>query len=168
MRALFIAALSALAFVLTAPAATAQMGGGGGMSSSGPAGPDQAAYDRGVTAYQANNYEDAIRYLRTARRPAPDHGGVNYLLGLSYLGLGDKEQAREAFAHAVRDRNAPPSSWLQLGLLALEAGDRDAAITQQGALQRQVSRCNASCGDERRNALQSAYDQLSQRLAATP
>jgi tetratricopeptide (TPR) repeat protein len=167
MRALLIAALCVLAFALTTPAATAQMGGGG-MSSSGPAGPDRAAYERGVTAYQANDYEAAIRHLRAARRPAPDHGGVNYVLGMSYLGIGDKEQARDAFAHAVRDRSAPPDAWLQLGLLALEAGDRNSAVNQQEALQRQLNRCNSNCDADRRTNLQRAYDQLSQRLAAAP
>jgi tetratricopeptide (TPR) repeat protein len=164
MRTLALAALALLAAFAAAPVAMAQMGGGG-MSSSGPAGPDQAAYDRGITAFQAQDYEAAIRYLRAARRPAPDHGGVNYALGLSYLAIGDKEQARDAFAHAVRDRTAPPSSWLQLGLLALEAGDRDVALRQQEALQRQLDRCNAACGDERRGHLQNAHDQLTRALA---
>lgn len=167
MRAFLIAVLTTLAFAATASTATAQMGGGG-MSSSGPAVPDQAAYDRGLAAYQANDYEAAVRYLRAARRPAPDHGGVNYALGMSYLGLGEKDQARDAFAHAVRDRTAPPSAWLQLGLLALEAGDRQGATRQQAALERQLSRCNSNCDSDRRANLQSAYDQLTQRLAATP
>jgi Tfp pilus assembly protein PilF len=87
---------------------------------------------------------------------------------MSYLGMGDKEQARDAFAHAVRDRTAPPGAWLQLGLLAREAGDRDAAMNQQQALQRQLNRCNSNCDADRRTNLQRAYDQLSQRLAAAP
>jgi tetratricopeptide (TPR) repeat protein len=168
MRAFLVAALSTLAFVAITPVANAQMGGGGGMTSSGAAIPDQGAYNRGVDAYQARDYEAAIRYLRAARRPAPDHGGVNYVLGMSYLGIGDKEEAREAFAHAVRDRSAPPGAWLQLGLLALEAGDREVATRQQDALQRQLNRCNSNCDPDRRTNLQSAYDQLTQRLAATP
>jgi len=163
MRTLALVVLGLFALA-AAPVATAQMGGGG-MSSSGPAGPDQAAYDRGITAFQAQDYEAAIRYLRAARRPAPDHGGVNYALGMSYLAIGNREQARDAFAHAVRDRTAPPSAWMQLGLLALEAGDREAAVNQQEALQRQLSRCSASCGDERRGHLQNAYDQLTRALA---
>jgi tetratricopeptide (TPR) repeat protein len=165
MRTLLIAALSIFAAIAAAPA-MAQMGGG--MSSSGPAGPDSDAYDDGIAAYQARDYERAIRELQNARRPAPNHGGVNYALGMAYLGIADKEHAREAFARATRDRNAPPSAWLQLGLLSLEAGDREAAVEQQTALQRQLSRCSASCGDERRGNLQSAYDQLTQRLGATP
>jgi tetratricopeptide (TPR) repeat protein len=164
MRTLTLAALTLLAAFTAAPIATAQMGGGG-MSSSGPAGPDQGAYDRGMDAFERQDYEAAIRYLRAARRPAPDHGGVNYALGMSYLAINDKEQARDAFAHAVRDRTGPPSAWMQLGLLALEAGDRDVAVRQQEALQRQLSRCNASCGDERRGHLQNAYDQLTRALA---
>jgi tetratricopeptide (TPR) repeat protein len=168
MRAIIIAALSVVAVALATPVANAQMGGGSSMGSSGPEAPDADAYDAGIEAYQARNYEEAIRHLQRARRPAPNHGGVNYALGMSYLGLNDKEQALDAFRRAVRDRNAPPSSWLQYGILSLEAGDRETASVQQAALERQLSRCSASCGDQRRANLQSAYDQLTQRLAATP
>jgi len=138
------------------------------MTSSGPAGPDSDAYDAGIAAYRAQDYQRAVRELQNARRPAPNHGGVNYALGLAYLGLNDKEHARESFARATRDRNAPPSSWLQLGLLSLEAGDRETAVEQQTALERQLGRCTRNCDDDRRTNLQSAYDQLTQRLAATP
>ena len=168
MRAIIVAALSVFAVALTTPIATAQMGGGMSPSSSGPAGPDAGSFNAGVAAYEARNYEAAIRYFRDARRPAPNHGAVNYLLGMSYLGVDDKENAREAFTRAVRDRTGPPGAWLQLGVLSLEAGDRETATEQQAALERLISRCNASCGDERRRNLQSAYDQLTQRLAATP
>lgn len=164
MRTFVLAALSLLAAVAAAPVATAQMGGGG-MTSSGAAGPDTEAYDDGIAAYQARNYDEAVRQLLDARRPAPYHGGVNYALGMSYLGLADSEHAREAFGRAIRDRNAPPSAWLQLGLLSLAAGDREAATAQQTALERQLRRCSASCSDERRGHLQNAYDQLTRALA---
>jgi Flp pilus assembly protein TadD len=167
MRILALAALSLVAAFAAAPVALAQMGGMA-PSSSGPAGPDAESFNSGIAAYEAHNYDAAVRFLRDARRPAPNHGGVNYVLGMSYLGLNDKDNAREAFERAVRDRTAPPNTWLQLGVLALEAGDREAATQQQTSLERLIGRCNASCGDERRAALQSAYDQLTQRLAATP
>ena len=162
-----IIALSALALTIAhAPLAVAQMGGGMGMSSS-PSGPNpQQAYAAGVAAFNAHDYAGAIRQLRTARSAAPNNGPINYALGLAYNGAGQKQDAREAFARAVRDRNAPPGAYLQLGLVALELGDRDTAAAQQAAVQTQLSRCDDACGEARRAQWQAAYDQLTHALAA--
>ena len=164
VRALVSALMSALALVIAAPPALAQMGGG--MSSSGP--DPQVAYAAGVAAFKAHNYAEAIRQLRAARASAPGSGGLNYALGLAYIGAGQKQDAREAFTRAVRDRNAPPAAYLQLGLVSLDLGDRTAASAQQAAVQAQLSRCDAACGDARRAQWQAAYDQLTHALAAQP
>ena len=97
---------------------------------------------------------------------APGNGGINYALGLAYIGAGQKQEAREALTRAVRDRNAPPAAYLQLGLVSLDLGDRNAATTQQAAVQAQLGRCDAACGDARRAQWQAAYDQLTRALAA--
>jgi len=153
-----------LALVIAAPPALAQMGGGMGMSSSSGPSPQQA-YAAGVAAYNAHDYAEAIRQLRTARQSAPSNGGINYALGLAYIGAGQKPEAREALTRAVRDRNAAPSAYLQLGLISLELGDRAAATTQQAAVQQQINRCDEACGDAKRAQWQAAYDQLTQALA---
>lgn len=164
---------AAMLAVTTSPS-SAQMGGGMGMgSSSGPSqASPQAAYQAGVAALQAHDYPEAIRQFRLARRASPGDGNINYALGLSLAGGGDKQGARGAFQQAVRARNAPAGAWLQLGLVALELGDRANAVEQQEALQQAVSSCDAACGDARRLQLQTAYDQLTRALAtpatATP
>jgi tetratricopeptide (TPR) repeat protein len=158
-------AISAFALVIAAPPALAQMGGGMGMSSSSSGPSPQQAYAAGVAAYNAHDYAEAIRQLRTARQAAPSNGGINYALGLAYIGAGQKPEAREALTRAVRDRNAAPGAYLQLGLVSLELGDRTAATTQQAAVQQQISRCDAACGDAKRAQWQAAYDQLTQALA---
>src|SRR5262245_8309007 len=79
-------AISALALVIAAPPAMAQMGGGMGMSSSSSGPSPQQAYAAGVAAYNAHDYAEAIRQLRTARQAAPSNGGINYALGLAYIG----------------------------------------------------------------------------------
>ena len=157
---------SALALVIAAPPALAQMGGGMSPSSSGP--DPQVAYAAGVAAFNAHNYAEAIRQLRAARASAPSNGGINYALGLAYIGAGQKQDAREAFTRAVRDRNAPPAAYLQLGLVSLELGDRSAASAQQAAVQAQLGRCDAACGDARRAQWQAAYDQLTHALGQPP
>lgn len=151
-----------IALTLAASPALAQMGGG--MTSSGP--DPQQAYGAGIAAYNAHDYAEAIRQLRSARTSAPGNGGINYALGLAYIGAGQKQDAREALTRAVRDRNAPPGAYLQLGLISLELGDRNAATAQQAALQTQLSRCDAACGDAKRAQWQAAYDQLTRALAA--
>jgi TolA-binding protein len=159
-------ALGALVLAIAAPPALAQMGGGMGMGSSQPSGPNpQQAYAAGVAAYNAHNYIEAIQQLRTARSAIPNNGAVNFALGLAYIGADQKQDAREAFTRAVRDHNAPPGAYLQLGLVSLDLGDRAAATAQQAAVQQQLSHCDAGCGDARRAQWQAAYDQLTRALA---
>jgi len=159
-------AFSAFVLVIAVPPALAQMGGGSmGMSSSSSGLNPQQAYAAGIAAYNAHNYAEAIRQLRTARTAVPNNGGVNYALGLAYIGAGQKQDAREALTRAVRDRNAPPAAYLQLGLVSLDLGDRTTATAQQTAVQDELSHCDEACGDARRAQWQAAYDQLTQALA---
>ncbi len=158
-----------------APVALADGGGGGGgmPPSSGSSGgmnssrsDPAAAYQAGVTALQAQNYRDAIRSFREARRAAPNDSQINFALGLAYVGAEENDDARGALERAVRDENGPPGAWLQLGLVYIELGRRDDAVAQQSALAAKVAACEAACGDQRRAQLQAAHDQLSQALAA--
>jgi tetratricopeptide (TPR) repeat protein len=158
-----------LASCIAAPAALADGGGGGGggMTMSAPSneGP-AAAYQRGVEALRANNYAEAIRHLRDARRAAPTDGIINFALGLAYTGAGETDDARGSFERAVRADNAPPAARLQLGLIYLQAGDRERAVAQQTELAEEIADCDARCGDARRAQLQASYDQLTQALNA--
>ena len=161
-----VAIAAVLAF---APLADAQMGGGMSPTPSGPSGPDpQVTFAAGVAAINAHNYEEAIRQLRMARTASPQNATIGYTLGLAYEGAGNKEEAQRAYERAARQRNAPPQTWLQLGLVSLALGDREKATAQQTALETQISRCNDACGDARRTQLQSAHDRLATALAASP
>jgi len=167
-----LAGAAALAFAGGASLALAD-GGGGGMSSAAPSGSSERAdpaalYQAGVTALQASNFRDAIRHLRAARRELPNDPNVNYALGLAYLGADEPEDARGALERATRSDAAPAAAWLQLGLVALELGDRAAASAQQAALARLIGACDAACGDQRRGQLQTAHDQLARALEAPP
>lgn len=164
----FAAAASALA--VAAPIALAAPGGGGGsnMGGSAPAAREDPAaeYQAGVTAMRAQEYRQAIRHFRAARRALPNDGTINFALGMAYNGAGEADDARQAFERAARDANAPAGARLQLGLIHIQQGDRDAAVEQQTALAGMVSACDATCGDARRAQLQAAHDQLTQALAA--
>lgn len=165
----FAAAAAALA--LAAPFAMAAPGGGGGGGMGGGGAPapreDPAAeYQAGVTAMRAQDYRAAIRHFRAARRALPNDGSINFALGMAYNGAGETDDARQAFERAARDANAPAGTRLQLGLIHIQQGNRDAAVEQQAALAGMVSACDATCGDARRAQLQAAHDQLTQALAA--
>lgn len=161
-----ITAIVVVAGMLLAPCSYAQMGGMAPSSTPAPARDPAIPYQAGVAAFNAGNYAEAIRQLRTARRARPNDGNINYALGLAYNANGEKEEARTAFERAVRANNAPIPARLQLGLVALQLGDRAAAREQQTALQSAIASCDAACGDARRNQMQLALDQLTRALAA--
>jgi Flp pilus assembly protein TadD len=169
ISALKLSVCLAAAAVLAAPFAAAMPGGGGGGGGGGaPQSQEdpQAAYQAGVAALRAQEYRDAIRHFRAARRALPNDGTINYALGVAYNGAGETDEAREAFERATRDANAPAGARLQLGLIHIQQGDRDAAAAQQSALAEMIAACDAACGDARRAQLQAAHDQLAQALAA--
>jgi tetratricopeptide (TPR) repeat protein len=167
-------AVAALGMISAAPVSLADGGGGGMGPSSGASGggmnssrPDPAAaYQAGIAALNAQNYRDAIRSFREARRSAPNDSQINFALGLAYVGAGEDDDARTALERAVRDENGPPGAWLQLGLVYLELGRRDDAVAQQTVLAAKLAACDAACGDQRRAQLQLAHDQLTQALTA--
>lgn len=169
-RNLLIGAAIACALCI-APSASANSSGGGSMSNSGMSATQRGgdrdpavAYQAGVAALQAHNYTEAVRQFGIAQHAAPNNGAVNYGLGLSYLGANDKTNARDALQRSVRDREAPAGAHLQLALVSIELGDRNAAVEQQTWAQHAVSACDAACGDARRAQLQAAYDQITQAL----
>ena len=159
-----------LASAIAAPFAfAAPSGGGGGMGGGGApssrADP-QAAYQAGVTALNAQNYRDAIRQFRAARRSLPDNSTINFALGRAYVGNNEDDDAQEAFERAVADQAAPAGAWLELGRLHLRAGRRDDAAAIVTALAGKISACDATCGDARRAQLTAAQTQLTLALDA--
>jgi tetratricopeptide (TPR) repeat protein len=129
----------------------------------------QAAYQAGVAAVNAHNYPEAVTQFRTALTVLPDNGTINYALGVALLGNNQKPDARDAFLHAVRADDAPVAASLQLGLVSLELGDRNAAVAQQTSLQQRLTACAApACTDATHAQLQAALNQLTHALEAQP
>ena len=157
------AAAIGLAF---ASQAHAQMGGGM-MPSSDPAPQADATvpYRNGVTALQAGDYPTAIKELRKAYDANSLDGNIPYALGVAYAGDGKKAEAKKAFQNAVRSSNAPIPAYLQLGLVAIELGERDLANKQYAVLQKKLAKCDAKCGDDARAEIKAAMDQLAVKLA---
>ena len=160
----FHLSVAAIGLVL-APPALAQMGGGMMPSSSGaPKADATVPYKNGIAAFNAGDYAAAIRELRKARSADLTDGAIPYALGMAYAASGKKEDAKRAFQGAVRTPNAPVPAYLQLGLVALELGERETAAKQYAALEKKLAGCDAKCGDEARTEIRSAMDQLAQGL----
>jgi tetratricopeptide (TPR) repeat protein len=138
------------------------------MSSSTPSTREdpQVAYQAGVAALNAQNYREAIRQFRSARRALPDNSTINFALGRAYVGNNQDDEAQNAFERAIADDAAPAGAWLELGRLHLRAGNRDGATAIQTTLTSKIAACDATCGDTRRAQLNAALTQLTQALAA--
>jgi len=156
---------AALFSLVLAPQVHAQMGGGMTPSARVETQADATVpYQNGIAAFKEGNYAKAIRELRTARAANSTDGAIPYALGLAYAASGKKKEAKQAFQSAVRTRSAPIPAYLELGLVALELGERDTAAKQYAALEKKLAGCDAKCGDETRTQIKSAMDLLSQKL----
>lgn len=163
-----VKALALIAVLAAAPVASANGGGsvGGGGAPSQSSGPNLArAYQEGAAAYEARNYQEAIRQFRIVQRATRRDPNVNFALGMAYVGAGENDNAAEALERSVSADNAPAGAYLNLGLVYLELNRRDDAVAQQAALQQAISDCTGACGDARRGQLQSALDSLTRALA---
>lgn len=168
-----LSALCASTALVCALALGAPIAFAAGSSSMGPSATPEAqrtdpaaAYQAGVAALNARDYQSAINHFRDARRGSPRDGAINYGLGLAYSGAGNQADAKASFERAVRADNAPAGAWLQLGLTNLQLGDRAGAEAQQTALQQRIAACDAACGDTRRAQYQAALEQLTAALAS--
>jgi len=161
----FHAPLLAIGLAIATPA-QAQMGGGMSPTPSGPSPADATVpYKNGVTALRAGDYPTAIRELRKAYDANSIDGNIPYALGMAYAASGKKPEAKKAFQGAVRSGNAPVPAYLQLGLVAIELGERDLATKQYALLEKKLAKCDGKCGDEEKAEIKAAMEQLAGKLA---
>jgi tetratricopeptide (TPR) repeat protein len=157
------AALASFAF---ASPGLAQMSGGMTPTPSVPEVDPAIPYQNGIAAFNAGDYVKAIRELRAARDASSGDGVINYALGRAYAASGKKKEAKQAFQSAVRARNAPIPAYLQLGLVAIDLGDRTTAANQLAALDKKLVACGVTCSETARGQIKAAMDQLARALAA--
>ena len=136
LRAITLGTL--LALLPMAPAIAAGGGGGGG----GMAGPSQSApqydpaaeYQKGIAAYQAQNFKGAVTAFRHVVDVAAAHAPAQYLLGSSYLQMGDFKKAKRPLEMAVRYDAAMIEAHRDLGIVQAKLGDAAKATEQRDAL----------------------------------
>ena len=74
-------------------------------------------FSRGVEAYKAQNYEEAIKYFEAVFKVNPNHTSTHYNLGLAYANLGRYAEAVEAYKQAIRINPNDSYAHYNLGLI---------------------------------------------------
>lgn len=85
-------------------------------------------FERGVTAFKASNYEQAVAYFHAADKAGLDTTALHYNLGVAYFKLERYAKARREFEQLTASQDTAPLAHYNLGLIALRNGnDRTAA-----------------------------------------
>lgn len=95
----------------------------------------QTAYIDGLSAFENNNFEEAISLLNKAYVKLPGHPGINFALADAYLKINDFENA-EYYSKQARNLN-PQNKWYHLQLVQIykaNANNEVAAQELQNAL----------------------------------
>lgn len=95
--------------------------------------PGLAAWDDGVSAFQAGRYEEAADRFRAVVDGAPDAPQGHYMLGLSLLRLREPAAALEPLAKAVELQPASLDYRMALAQTQLKAGEPGAALATLAA-----------------------------------
>lgn len=88
----------------------------------------QALVQAGLTASQANRFEEALSLFQEASIAAPAWAIPHFLLGSEYAAQGEMEKAEAAFANAVLLDPQLHIARYQLGLLQFSSGRAAAAL----------------------------------------
>ncbi|WP_303908394.1 tetratricopeptide repeat protein [Thiohalomonas denitrificans] len=91
------------------------------------AAPSEGRFERGLTAFRAGDFGAACRFFEEARRGGLDTPALDYNLGVCHYRLSNYRQAREAFERVAVHPPLKTLAHYNLGLVALDVGDRSAA-----------------------------------------
>jgi len=152
-----------------APVFAAGGGGGGGMSAPSQSAPqyDPAAeYQKGIAAYQAQDFKGAVTAFRRVVDVATTHAPALYLLGSSYLQMGDFKKAKRPLEAAVRYDAAMIEAHRDLGVVQAKLGDKAKATEQRDALAARKTQCASTCPDAA--SLDAAITAIEAAIAGSP
>jgi tetratricopeptide (TPR) repeat protein len=133
----------------------------------------RAAWQEGVVAFDAHDYETAGARLQIAAAGRPDDAYVNYLLGLALWKAGHPIEAEEALARSASINGGSIKTWINLARVrmerkdsagALEAAD-EALVLDPGSADALHQRGRALAGTGRRDE---ALETLQQARTAAP
>jgi len=89
---------------------------------------DAQAFDEGISAFRAQDYEAALRSFLGARQAGMDVPALRYNLGATYYRLGRYEEAEREFLGLMGESQWAALAHYNLGLTAQRAGRRQQAI----------------------------------------
>lgn len=138
------------AVMVAAPALAAGTGGGGGggaPSATGPSYDPAVEYQKGVTAFTAGQYKDAVNAFRKVVSVVPRNAQAQYLLGASLLGAGEYKKAVRPLDLAVKYDGSMIEARRDLAVAAARAGDAKRAEEQLAAVRGLQTSCANTCPD---------------------
>jgi tetratricopeptide (TPR) repeat protein len=153
MRALRLtaAALTAGAILMTLSPVFAAGGGGGGgggaPSQSTPQYDPAVEYQKGTTAFRANQFAEAAKAFKRVVDVIPKNPQANYLLGASYMAQGQYKKAKKPLEAAVKYDGKMIEARRDLAITYAKLGDASNASAQREALKAAAAACSATCTD---------------------
>jgi tetratricopeptide (TPR) repeat protein len=89
---------------------------------------DQGALELGIALVQTDQYKAAVPWLEQAQRAAPQSADASFFLGIAQLRVGEIDQARTNFTHAIdQDPKLAVPSRYYLGVTEYQAHNPAAA-----------------------------------------
>lgn len=162
------AVLAALAAAMAvSPAWSA--GGGGDMSMPSQSTPQYdpvTEYQKGMAAYQAQDFKGAITAFKHVLSVTSNHAPAQYLLGSSYLQMGDFKKAKGPLEKAVRYDAAMFDARRDLAIVYTRLGDMAKATAQRTELVARLTACAATCPDAAK--LDAAVKAVDAAMAGAP
>ncbi len=146
-----LASTAALGLLMLTPVFAAGGGGGGGggsPSTSAKAYDPAMDYQKGTTAYRAGDYKAAVNHFKKVVGALPKDAAAQYLLGASYMGMGDNKKAAKSLGLAVKYNGKMIEALRDLGIVQAKLGQTAKAGEQLSALKMQKGTCDtAKCAD---------------------
>ncbi|MFM2410638.1 MAG: hypothetical protein RL481_1466 [Pseudomonadota bacterium] len=148
---LLLATVAALSLFTLSPLMAAGSGGGGGggsPSSSTPAYDPAVDYQKGTAAFKTGDYATAAKHFKKVAGAVPKDAAAQYLLGASYMGMGDFKKAEKPLALSVKYNGKMIEGQRDLGIVQAKLGKANKAAAQMTALKAMQSSCADTCADK--------------------
>jgi tetratricopeptide (TPR) repeat protein len=153
---------------LLAAAAVANPGASGGSAPSitAPSFDAAAEYRKGIEALKANEFAQARKSFIKLLGIAPRDANLNYLAGLSAVGLNDLKGAVKYFEKAVKADGKLVPARQDLAITLAKLGDRAKAEAELAKLKESQAKCASTCPQAA--ALQTAITEVTAALGGSP
>ncbi len=122
-------------------------GGGGAPSQSTPQYDPAVEYQKGTTAFRANQFAEAAKAFKRVVDAIPKNPQANYLLGASHMAQGQFKKAKKPLESAVKYDGKMIEARRDLAITYAKLGDAAKADAQLSALKAAAAACAATCTD---------------------